>query len=145
MLATLKKYLTSRSFVEVPQGIQQQGISVRAYENGEFRVHVVNEREGEVYVQVAPLGKPEERRFLSGVVAFLTEDESVTHCIGPYAQWLEQHHAALVTFLASTPEAQAHRVRFDHWVRDFAQREQARLAALAAANRDARKPWWRFW
>ena len=146
MLPALQEYLARQSFAETPALLKPQpGVAVRAYENGEFRVHIVNERNSELYVQVAPVAKPEERRFLSGVVAFLTGDDAATRDTGQYAQWLTEHHSALVTFFSASPEGEAQRARYSSWEREFASREQARLAAAAAATKAEPKAWWRFW
>jgi hypothetical protein len=146
MTPTLEEYLASRSFeVTARATASQPGVAVREYENGEFRVHIVNERSSEVYVQVAPTGKPEQRKFLPGVVAFITGDESATRGSAPYAQWLTEHHQAIASFFSASPEGEAQRERYRGWERAFGLKEQARLAAAAAAVRSERKPWWKLW
>jgi hypothetical protein len=146
MLSAIETYLAGHLFVEAPLGAgSQSGVAVRAYENGEFRLHLVSERQSEFYVQVAPVAKPHERRFLSGVVAFLTGDDSVTRKSGQYAQWLAEHHAALAAFFAASPEGEAQRKQYASWERQFVEREQARLASEASANRAKSKPCWKLW
>ena len=146
MLPALQQYLVDHSFVETPGSSKvQPGVGIRAYENGEFRVHVVNEPASEVYVQVAAVTRPEQRLFLSGIVAFLTGDDSATRSTGLHAQWLTEHHSALVALFSASPEGEAQRERYDSWQREFALREQGRLAAAAIAIRGGTKPWWKFW
>jgi hypothetical protein len=143
---SLQQYLKDRSFVEVPvsEGLVS-GLAVQAYENGQFRLHIVNERSLETYAQVAPIGMPAERWFLSGVVAFLTNDDSATRMSGQYAAWLVEHHEALARFFSPTPDGHQQRARYVNWQQDFATRELARFAEAAAVHRAKAKAWWRFW
>jgi hypothetical protein len=76
MMSELQQYLASHSFVATTgSNASQPGISVREYENGEFRIRIVNERSSETYVQVGPIKKPDGHLFLNGVIAFLTNDD----------------------------------------------------------------------
>ena len=146
MIPALQEYLTSRSFAEVSaQSAPQPGIAVREYENGEFCVRIINERKSDVYVQIAPISKPEERRFLNGVVAFLTGDDSATSRTGKYAQWLTEHHRAIASLCSASPEGEEQREQYLAWEREFAIREQSRLAAAADSTRTQHKPWWKLW
>ena len=142
----LQNYLADRSFKEVEaSGSSQSGATVHAYENGQFRLHVVNERKAETYIQVAPQGRPQERWFLAGVVAFLTRDDSATRRSGDYERWLREHHDSLARLFSPTAEGQQQREQYATWQHEFAAREQTRLAEAAAERRAKSKPWWRVW
>jgi hypothetical protein len=146
MTPALQEYLAHRSFGEASgTGAPQPGISVREYENGEFRIRIVNERSGEMYVQVASITKPEERRYLNGVVAFLTKDDTSTRSTGQDAERLTEHHKAIASLFSASPEGEAQREHYLAWEREFATREQLRLATAASTAKAARGSWWKFW
>ena len=141
-----QNYLLGHGFREVPVDPKPSpGIVVRAFENPEFRLYIVNERSSETYVQIASLEKPEDKYFLLGLVAFFTEDDAATRTSGHYPYWLETYHSRLAALFSSKPEGQLSREQFAMWRRDFATREQSRLAMQAAEARAKRKPWWKLW
>ncbi|RVT47044.1 hypothetical protein [Rubrivivax albus] len=146
MSATLQKYLQSRGFSEVEtQGLSTPGLKRKTYENGEFRLHLIRERDTETYAQVGPLGRPDEVIFLTGAVAYLTGDDSVTRKpISPEAL-LELHHTEIAEMFKRSPEGQVALAQYFDWQTQFAVREQARLCALAEEVQARRKPWWRLW
>jgi hypothetical protein len=99
----LDEYLELHGFREVSiDSPKQPGISIKAYENQEFRIHLVNERKNDHYIMVAPLGMPKEGYFLSGLVAFFTGDDAPTWTSGMGAEWLTAYHSNLVSFFSRT-------------------------------------------
>ena len=146
MTPALLEYLASHSFVPASgSDTSRPGVSVQEYENSEFRVRIVNERSNEMYVQVGSVTKPEERCFLNGVIAFLTNDDSSTRSTGRDAERLTEHHQAIARLFAASPEGEEQRERYLSWEREFAVREQLRLAAVVGAAKAARRPWWKPW
>ena len=146
MSPALQEYLASRSFAEVTgPNASQPGISVREYENSEFRIRLVNERNSETYVQVGPVASPEVRHFLNGIIAFLTKDDAETRKSGQDAERLAEHHQAIASLFAASAGGEAQQEQYLKWEREFAIREQLRLEAAAGAMRAARRPWWKLW
>ena len=146
MTPALQEYLASHSFVETTSSnASRPGISAQEYENSDFRIRIVNERNSETYVQVGPVTKPEGHLFLNGIIAFLTNDASATRVTGQHAERLTEHHAAIASLFAASPEGEAQRERYLAWQREFAAREQLRLAAEAGTGMAARRPWWKLW
>ena len=119
--------------------------SVREYENHEFRIRIVNERNRETYVQVGPVTEPAGHLFLNGIIAFLTNDDSATRVTGQHGERLTEHHAAIARLFAASSEGEEQRERYLAWQSEFAAREQLRLAAEAGTAMAARKPWRKLW
>ncbi|MBQ0930614.1 hypothetical protein KAK07_11605 [Ideonella sp. 4Y16] len=139
-------YLANHGLIELPSNERQSpGLTVRVFESRELRVHLVGEHGQEQYVQVAPPGKPDDRRFLNGLVAYFTSDDSATQASRIPVEWLAQHHPLLVKFFSSTAEGERERVQFAGWLQEFGAREQSRLNACAAQANANRKPWWKLW
>jgi len=146
MTSALQEYLASHSFVEdTAASSAQPGVSAREYANGQFRVRVVNERNSEAYVHLRPVAEAGDYVFLNGVIAFLTNDDAATRVSGHEAERLNQHHDDIAMLFASSPDGRARRERFALWQREFAAREQVRLAAEASRANAARRPWWKLW
>ena len=142
----LATYLAARSF-RLVQGVESgiRGVRAEAYENGEFRVRVVRERSIESYIEVGPCG--EQGSFLSGVVAFLENDDAQTRVSGQDAKRLSEHHTRIANFFGKSPEAEREVRAYRDWVSAFGQREQNRLEEAAAHSRAerAKRPWWKLW
>ena len=142
--ADLATYLMAQGFQPVSGGESEtRGVQAEAYENGEFRVRVVSERSRESYVEVGPRG--EQGFFLSGVVAFLANDDTLTRVSGLEAKWLSKHHTRIANLFGKSSDAE-HKVQaYRDWVSAFGQREQKRMedaAAHSVAER-AKRPWWK--
>jgi hypothetical protein len=146
MTPALQEYLRRHSFVEATiSNSSPPGTSVREYENSEFCIRFINERNSDFYVQVGPVDQPEGCRYLNGVIAFLTNNDLYTRSTGDDAQRLIEHHEAIANLFAASPEGEACRERYLAWEKEFAAREQLRLSEAASRANAARGPWWKLW
>jgi hypothetical protein len=144
--ADLATYLNTRGFQLVPGAESStRGVKSEAYENGEFRVRVVRERSIESYVEVGPCGG--QGSFLSGVVAFLANDDTLTRVSGQDSKWLSEHHTRIANLFGKSSEAEREVQAYRDWLSAFGQREQKRMEEAVAHSlaERAKRPWWKQW
>ena len=144
--ADLATYLKTQGFQPVSGGQSETpGVQAEAYENDEFRVRIVSERSRESYVEVGP--RAQQGFFLSGVVAFLANDDTLTRGSGQEAKWLSEHHTRIANLFGLSAAAEQELQAYHDWVSAFGQREQKRTEEAAAQSVAARakRPWWKPW